>query len=56
MTIQLLFWVLYVVSLLFGGYSNRAEDRFKNWLRGDLVFWVLIGILGWAQFGPAIHK
>ncbi len=56
MTIQLLFWVIFVVSLLFGGYSNRAGEKFGAWLRNDLIFWILIGLLGWQVFGPAIHK
>ena len=54
MTISLLFWIIFIISFLFGGYSNRASLR--AWATGDLVIWILIGILGWAVFGAAVHK
>ncbi len=48
MTLQLLFWVIFVVTLLFGGYSNRAGDKIGTWLKSDLIFW----LLGLASFRP----
>lgn len=44
------FWILYVLGFLFGGwwvYRNRGY-----W--PALLVWVLIGIIGWAQFGGPI--
>jgi len=53
MTLTLLFWVLYVVALVFGFVSyNRVEPAYK--VGGGLLFFILIGILGWAEFGAAI--
>lgn len=50
MTLGILFWVVYIISTLFGGWYWRAQP----WLPGISVGWVLIGVLGWAVFGPAI--
>lgn len=53
MTLALLFWVLYIVALVFGCYSNRAT--FPAWVGGGLLHFILIGILGWAVFGAAVR-
>jgi hypothetical protein len=53
MTLALLFWVLMVVWLVFGLWSNWPPT--KTW-GGTLLFWILLAILGWAVFGPAIHR
>lgn len=54
MNLALLFWVLYIIALVFGLYSNRAS--IPVWAGGSLLYFVLIGILGWAVFGAAIHR
>ena len=54
MNLALLFWVLYLVALVFSAYTNRAG--FPNWFGGGLLYFVLIGILGWGVFGAAIHR
>ncbi len=54
MNLSLLFWVLYIVAIVFGLYTNRAN--FPAWAGGSLLNFVLIGILGWAVFGAAVHK
>lgn len=54
MNLQLLFWVLYLVALIFGAYTNRAS--LPGWAGGSLLHFILIGILGWAVFGAAIHR
>lgn len=54
MTIGLLFWVLFIVGLVFfgiGGYRDRAAVSVPG-----ILFWVLIGLLGYAEFGSAVHK
>jgi len=51
MTLGILFWVLYIIATLFGGWYWRAQP----WLQGVGVGWILIGILGWATFGAAIR-
>ncbi len=44
-----------VVGLIFGLY-NRANQ--KTWVAGSFIIWVMIllALLGWAVFGPAIHR
>ncbi len=54
MTLGLLFWVIMIIGLLFGGYTNRAN--IGTWAMGNLVIWVLLALLGWQVFGPAIHR
>jgi hypothetical protein len=51
-TLAILFWVLYIVSLVFGVWENRAA--IVAWGHGFLFF-VLIGILGWATFGAPVR-
>jgi O-antigen ligase len=57
MSIALLFWLIMVIWLVFGFWSNwplnAANGRpFGNTLLG----FVLFAILGWAVFGSAIHR
>ena len=54
MSIGLLFWVIMVVGLLFGFYTNRATAG--SWAMNNLVLWVLLALLGWQVFGPALHR
>jgi hypothetical protein len=55
MTIGLLFWVLMILSLLFGGLSASPKwtERCPTWA-SSLLVWVLLALLGWAVFGPAL--
>jgi hypothetical protein len=55
MPMSILFWVIYIISLLVGfwGYYEPTGA----WVRragGYIALWVLVGILGWSVFGPAI--
>lgn len=54
MSIGLLFWIIMVVWLLFGAYTNRAT--LGAWAGSGLMLWVLLALLGWRVFGPAIHR
>ena len=54
MSIGLLFWIIMVVGLLFGFYTNRTTPLV--WASNSLVLWILLALLGWAVFGPAIHR
>lgn len=56
MPMGLLFWILMLIWLVFGVY--------RDWPRGDgnyvplgnsLLLFVLIGLLGWAAFGPPLR-
>jgi hypothetical protein len=57
MSIGLLFWLLWILSLIFGGLPYmRAEGR-PSFTTGapNLLLWILLGLLGWAVFGAPIH-
>ena len=43
-----------IIGLLFGIYTNRANAL--TWAGNSLVIWILMALLGWAVFGPAIHR
>ena len=57
MSLQLLFWMVYILALVFGGWLNYAPNT--PWLKpfgSYFAIWLLVGILGWKVFGPAIHS
>jgi hypothetical protein len=59
MSIALLFWVLYLIALVFSLWSSwpaAATPAGFRPLGGGLLTFVLIGLLGWATFGAAIHR
>lgn len=57
MTMGLLFWVLMLLWLFFGLWShwpiNAANGRMAV---GNLLLFILITLLGWKVFGPAVHS
>jgi hypothetical protein len=57
MPIQIVFWVLYLLALVFGFIIPAAGPSPFNWRgsAGSLLIFVLIGILGWQVFGAAIR-
>ncbi len=53
MSIGLLFWVIMVVWLIFNFGPTPATWKNHG---GFILLFILFGILGWAVFGPAIHR
>ncbi len=52
----MLFWMLYIICLVFSMYCYWPNEPSGRWsLGGSLVTFILIGILGWAVFGPPIQ-
>jgi len=50
--------MLYLLAILFVGWSNYEVNQ-PLWYRragGAFILWVLLGVLGWAVFGAAIHR
>ncbi len=56
MTKELLFWVIYIITVLFGLWANYTPGQpFGIRPFGQFfVQMILIGLLGWAVFGAAI--
>ncbi len=56
MGLSVWFWVLMVISLVFGlwsGYNPGQPYTFRNW-GGSILLFVLLGLLGWAVFGGPV--
>ncbi len=56
MTLAVLFWVLMIVSVVFGlwsGYTPGQPYPFRTW-GGSVLLYVLLAILGWAIFGAPV--
>lgn len=59
MTADIWFWLIYVISILFGSWSiwplgaEQGPMRFRP-LGAVLVLFVLIGLLGWRVFGTPL--
>lgn len=56
MTISVLFWMLFILTLLFGGWgwTMPTAPPFTRWGSSFMIL-ILIAILGWKVFGAAIH-
>ncbi len=57
MSIGLLFWILMVLWLIFGFWTNQSTIQAGNFapLGGNLLLFILLFLLGWAAFGFIIH-
>ena len=47
--IGLLFWILFIIGFIFGGYRGRAA--IGEWFADSLFWWVLVFLLGIGTFG-----
>jgi hypothetical protein len=59
MSFQLLYWVLMLLWLVFGLWSNwpaagAGSNAFRP-LGGTLMLFILLVILGWRVFGSPVH-
>lgn len=56
MSLAIWFWIIFVISFLFGFYSDYVPGQVYPWHRGvrHLVFYLLIFILGMQVFGGPI--
>jgi hypothetical protein len=57
MPIGILFWVLMILWLLLGLYWNSPEWKTGNYgiLGGNILLFVLLGLIGWRVFGPVLQ-
>jgi len=53
----LVYWILMLLWLVFGLWSNRAAFASGQYmpLGGDLMLFVLLLLLGWRVFGAPVH-
>ncbi len=57
MPLGVLFWVLYVVSIVLGAWGSYVPGQpfgFRGF-GGYFVLWLLVGMLGWHVFGPVVR-
>ena len=56
MSLQVWFWAIFVISLLFGCFDEYEASKPYPWHVGlrHLLLYVLVGILAWAQFGGPV--
>lgn len=52
MPVSIAFWVLMLIWLVFGFWSAWPNLRAGG---PNLLLFILLAILGWAQFGPPIR-
>ena len=56
MSIGLLFWILWIIGMIFGfGWGWKGSNGAYIGIGSGLIVWIMIGLLGWAQWGPPIH-
>jgi hypothetical protein len=48
------FWLVFIVLLLFGGYWLYSHEPIRNYGCNFGIEMVLIGLLGWGIYGPAV--
>lgn len=53
MSMGILFWVLMIVSLIFGFLGHRLGGAYGP-IGNNLLLWILLALLGWAVFGAPI--
>lgn len=57
MTINLLFWILMLLWVIFGVVPQWPTQggNFRPF-GGSILLFILIALLGWHVFGPALHS
>ncbi len=58
MPLGTLFWVIYVIAILFGAWSNYEANQ-PLWFRragAYLILWLLVGMIGWEVFGSVVRR
>jgi hypothetical protein len=56
MPLNFLFWGIYILAIVFSWWAYYEPNQ--PWYRpagGYLILWILLGIMGYRVFGPAIR-
>lgn len=57
MSTGLLFWIIMLLLLILGFVAYWPRAGAPYWPMGfSFVVWVLLALLGWKVFGPALHS
>jgi hypothetical protein len=56
MSLQIWFWLFYVIGLFFGFWAEYVPGQPYPYPRGgrNLLIFVLVGLLGWKVFGGPV--
>lgn len=54
MTLQIWFWLVMAVWLLFGIWRGHGKDDFLPYVGGVFVEFILFIIIGWQVFGSPV--
>ena len=52
MSLGLAFWIIYLVAFIFSAWRSWPN---QGQIIDGLPLWLLLGLLGWHDFGPPIH-
>lgn len=57
MTLGLIYWILMLLWAIFGVFPAFPREPGKGWrpFGGNLLLFILLLILGWAQFGAPVR-
>lgn len=57
MPMGILFWVLMILSFFFGAWVHSDEFKAGRYgvFGGNILLFVLLGLLGWRVFGPVLQ-
>ncbi len=50
LAISLIFWILMLIALVFGGFGLYSADH-RFFFGGGLLLFILLFLLGWGVFG-----
>ena len=57
MSFSLCYWILMLIWLVFGIWSNWPIARTSvRPLGGTVLLFILLVLLGWAEFGAPLHR
>lgn len=55
MSIDLLFWLLMILSLIFGFWRGYSDPANRYGFGMSLFLWILLFLIGWRVFGFPIQ-
>lgn len=56
MSFALVYWILMLLWLVFGLWSNWPASASPKAWGGNLLLFILLVLLGWSTFGAPVHS